>query len=189
MDSSHQDVLDLAVQHGRIRPRDLNERGPPAVALTRLVRQGRTQRVGRGPNAMPNRTVSEHGVLARVAHKHPQAPVCLLSALRVHDFTTQSPFEVWLAIPNKARSPKMGFPPLRIVRFSGVALTEGIEKRFINGVPVRATNIARTVVDCIKFRKNIGPDVALEALPEAWRARRLSMDESGAMQRCAVWPM
>ena len=83
----------------------------------------------------------------------------------------------------------MDYPPLRIVRFSGVALTEGIEKRFINGVPVRAINVARTVADCIKFRKNIGPDVALEALPEVWRARRLSMDESGAMPRCAVWPM
>lgn len=103
MDSSHQDVLDLAVQPGLIRPRHLNERGPLAVALTRPVRQGRTHRVGRGPYAIPNRTVSEHGELARVARKHPQAPVCLLSALRVHDLTTQSPLEVWLAIPSKVR--------------------------------------------------------------------------------------
>jgi len=27
------------------------------------------------------------------------------------------------AIPNKARAPKMDYPPLRIVRFSGEALT------------------------------------------------------------------
>ena len=110
-------------QRGLIRPRDLTERGLPTVALTRLVRQGRLQRVGRGLYALPDRPVSEHNALAEVARKHPQAIVCLLSALRFHDLTTQSPFEVWLAIPNKARAPKMDYPPLRIVRFSGAALT------------------------------------------------------------------
>ena len=106
--------------------------------------------------------------------------VCLLSALRLHELTTQSPFEVWLAIPNKARSPKMDYPPMRIVRFSGAALTEGtegIEERVIDGVLVRVTNVARTVADCFKFRNEIGLDVALEAMQEAWRAKRMSMDE------------
>jgi predicted transcriptional regulator of viral defense system len=54
--------------------------------------------------------VSEHGTLAEVASKHPQAIVCLLSALRVHDLTTQSPFEVWLAIPNKGKRPANPIP-------------------------------------------------------------------------------
>ena len=126
---------------------------------------------------MPDRSVSEHGTLAEAARKHPQAIVCLLSALQVHDLTTQLPFEVWLAIPNKARAPKMDYPPLRIVRFSGTALTDGIEEHPIDGVTVRVTNVARTVADCFKFRNKIGLDVAMEALREAWRARRVSMDE------------
>lgn len=177
MESSHQAVLDLAAQHGLIRPRDLIELGLPSVALTRLVRQGLLTRVGRGLYAHPDRMVSEHGTLAEVARKHPQAIVCLLSALRVHELTTQAPFEVWLAIPNKARSPKMDYPPLRIVRFSGAALTDGVEDHQIDGVSVRVTNVARTVADCFKFRNKIGLDVAMEALHEAWRAKRLSMDE------------
>ena len=45
----------------------------------------------------------------------------------------QSPFEVWLAIPNKARAPRMDYPPLRVVRFSGTALTEGIEEHVRQG--------------------------------------------------------
>jgi hypothetical protein len=45
----------------------------------------------------------------------------------VHVLTSQSPFEVWPAIPNKARAPKMEYPPLRIVLFSGAALTDGVE--------------------------------------------------------------
>jgi predicted transcriptional regulator of viral defense system len=177
MADSYQNILDLAAERSLIRPRDLTERGLPTVALTRLVRQGRLQRVGRGLYALPDRPVSEHNALAEVARKHPQAIICLLSALRFHDLTTQSPFEVWLAIPNKARAPKMDYPPLRIVRFSGAALTRGVEDHVIDGVPVRVTSVARTVADCFKFRNKIGLDVALEALQEAWRAKRASMDE------------
>ena len=177
MDSSHRSILDLAAQRGLIRPRDLDERGLPTVALTRLVRQGLLHRVGRGLYALPDRPVSEHGALAEVASRHPQAIVCLLSALRLHELTTQAPFEVWLAIPNKARAPRMDYPPLRIVRFSGAALTDGVEEHTVDGVPVRVTSVARTVADCFKFRNKIGLDVALEALQEAWRAKRVSMDE------------
>ncbi len=177
MSSSHQCILDLASQRGLIRPRDLDEHGLPTVALTRLVRQGLLQRVARGLYALPDRPVSEHATLVEAARKHPQAIVCLLSALRLHELTTQSPFEVWLAIPNKARAPKIDYPPIRIVRFSGAILTEGIKEQCVDGIPVRVTNIARTVVDCFKFRNKIGLDVALEALEEAWRAKRVSMDE------------
>ena len=177
MKSNYQSILSLARTHGIIRPRDLVAQGLPRVALTRLVRQGLLDRVARGLYASPDRSVSEHGTLAEVARKHPQAIVCLLTALRVHDLTTQSPFEVWLAIPNKARAPKLEYPPLRIVRFSAATLTDGIEDHQIDGVTVRVTNVARTVADCFKFRNKIGLDVAMEALREAWRAKRVSMDE------------
>jgi len=177
MNNTHQQILDLAKKHGLIRSRDLADKGLPRVALTRLVRQGLLTRVGRGLYSLPDRQISGQGALAEVAQKHPQSIVCLLSALRVHELTTQSPFEVWIAISNKARAPKMDYPPLRIVRFSGAALTEGIERHTIDGVNVRVTGVARTVVDCFKFRNKIGLDVALEALREAWRDKRVRMDD------------
>jgi predicted transcriptional regulator of viral defense system len=98
--------------------------------------------------------------------------------------TAQSPFEVWLAIPTKARAPRLDYPPLRILRFSEVGLAAGVEEHEIDGVPVRITGIARTVADCFKHRNKIGLDVALEALKEALkerrqgdRGRRVSIDE------------
>lgn len=86
------------------------------------------------------------------------------------------PFEVWVAIPNKARPPQMDYPPLRVVRFSKAALTEGIEEHQIDGVNMQVTNTARTIADCFKFRNKIGLDVAIEALQEAWRDNRVTMD-------------
>jgi predicted transcriptional regulator of viral defense system len=177
METSRQAILDLARKRGLIRPRDLEPLGLSRVTLTRLVRQGALTRVARGLYALPNRSISEHTALAEVARKHPQAIVCLLSALRFHELTTQSPFEVWLAIPNKARAPKLDYPPLRIVRFSGPLLAEGVEEHSIDGVPVRITSVAKTVADCFKYRNKIGLDVALEALREAWKGRRVGMDE------------
>ena len=177
MGSHNQKILDLARLHGLVRPKDLTQRGLPRIALTRLVRHGLLIRVGRGLYSLPDRPVTENVFIAEVSRKYPQGIICLLSALRVHELTTQSPFEVWLAIPNKSRPPKMEHPPLRIVRFSGVALTEGINEQQVDGVPVRITNIARTVADCFKYRNKIGLEVALEALEEAWKNKRTNMDE------------
>jgi predicted transcriptional regulator of viral defense system len=177
MESNNQKILALAHTHSLIRPCDLEAQGLPRVALTRLVRQGLLTRIGRGLYSIPDRSVSEYASLAEVARKHPQAIVCLLSALRFHDITTQSPFEVWLGIPNKARAPRMDYPPLRIVRISGAALIEGVEEHRVDGVPVRVTNIARTVADCFKYRNKIGLEVALEALQESVREKGVTMDD------------
>jgi predicted transcriptional regulator of viral defense system len=177
MDSHKQHLLELARRGQIIRSRELKAEGIPRVTLTRLVREGHLERVGNGLYSLPNMQVSEHTALAQVAKKCPRGIICLLSALRVHDLTTQSPHEVWLAIPGKARPPKLEYPALRIVRFSGQALTEGIVEHEFDGIGVRVTNIPKTVADCFKYRNKVGLDVALEALQEAHRSRRMEIDE------------
>jgi hypothetical protein len=51
-------------------------------------------------------------------------------------------------------------PRLRVARFSGAALTEGIEKYSKEGVPLRVYSAAKTVADCFKYRNKVGIDVA-----------------------------
>src|SRR5207302_4567454 len=120
---------------------------------------------------------TEHHSLAEVCKRVPHGVICLLSALRFHGLTTQSPFEVWLAIDRKARFPRVEHPTLRIVRFSSQALSEGVEEHDVEGVPVRVTTPARTVVDCFAYRNKVGLDVALEALRDCWRQKKASVDE------------
>lgn len=177
MENAHTPILDMARRQGLLRPRDVEAFGFSRMALSTLARQGKLTRLCRGLYALPDRPASEHATLAEVASKHPNVLVCLLSALQFHDLTTQSPFEVWVAIANKARAPKMDYPPLRIVRFSGDALTEGVEEHLVDGVTVQVTSVAKTVADCFKYRNKIGLDVALEALREAWNAKRVKMDD------------
>jgi predicted transcriptional regulator of viral defense system len=170
-------ILDLARSNGLIRTRDVESAGAPRAALARLTQEGRLVKLGRGLYVLPERAVSEHDSLAQVATRSPLGVICLISALRFHELTTQQTSEIWLAIAHKAHVPKMDYPPLRVVRMSGNALTEGVVQIDIDGAPVRVFCVAKTVADCFKYRNKIGTDVAIEALREAWRAKRASMDE------------
>ena len=177
MEAASVSLLDLAQGKALLRPSDAVARGHSRLYLAQLARRGLVHKVSRGLYALPQRKASEFASLAEVASKHPQALVCLLSALAFHGLTTQAPFEVWIAVDNKARAPQMPYPPLRIARFSGSALTEGGELHNIEGVPVKITSVPKTIADCFKYRNKIGLDVAMEALKEAWSAKRVSMDE------------
>ena len=180
-------VLALARQQGILRPRDLDARGIPRQHISRLLQRGQLERVGRGLYRLPGASATEHHTLAQAAKRVPSAVVCLLSALRFHNLTTQAPSEVWLAIGRKARRPVSHDISLHIVRFSPQALERGVSQHILEGVPVRVTTPAKTVADLFKYRNKIGLDVALDALREGWRDRRFSMDELWEMARvCRV---
>ena len=170
-------AIKLLEQTSLIRAGALNRQGVTAATLTRLVRSGVLLRVARGVYALPGSDISEHVTLAEASQRVPKGIVCLLSALRFHELTTQLPHEVWLAIPVKARAPSADSPPLRVVRFSGAALTEGIEEHEVDGVTVRITSPSRTVVDCFRFRNKIGLDIAVESLRDLRRTRDGSLEE------------
>jgi predicted transcriptional regulator of viral defense system len=170
-------VLELARRQGIIRPKDLEERGLPPEYLWQFYQKGKLERSGRGIYRLPTHELTEHYSLAEVAKVVPRGVVCLLSALRFHELTTQSPFEVWLAIDRKAHKPISGQAPLRIVRFSGEALSAGVEEHRIEGVRVKIYSPAKTVADCFKYRNKIGLDVAVEALRDCLRKRRATIDE------------
>jgi predicted transcriptional regulator of viral defense system len=170
-------VLDLLHQQGFLRPRDLPGHGIAPRSLGVLLRQGKLLRVGRGLYCLPDAGSTEHLSLAQASMRVPHGVVCLLSALQFHELGTQSPFQVWLALDRKARLPHVDYPPLRVVRFSGPALTEGMEEHQVEGVPVRVYNAAKTVADCFKYRNKIGLDVALEALRDCRRRRKCTNDD------------
>ena len=174
--SPENQVLELA-QQGLLRVCDLTSRGLHPEYLRRLYQKGLVRREGRGLYIAADVEISMHYGLAQVAKRVSHGVICLLSALSFHEIGTQLPHKVWMAIDRRAARPKMQFPPLRVMRFSGAALTEGIETYQIEGVPVQIFNPAKTVADCFKYRNKIGLDVALEALKECILDRRTTMDD------------
>lgn len=170
-------VMGLFRDQSILRPQDLHARGMAPASLSRLCRQGKLLRLGRGQYSLPGAGYTEHHSLAEACSRVPNGVICLLSALQFHQLGTQSPFQVWMAVDRKARRPQVDGLPLRVVRFSGLARTEGVEDHTIEGVTVRVYNPAKTVVDCFKYRNKIGLDVALEALRECRRHHKCTNDD------------
>jgi len=170
-------ILSLATNQSLVRPRDVEALGIAREFLLRLHRQGLLVRPARGVYALADSSVTEHHTLAIAAKRVPRGVVCLLSALRFHGLTTQDPHEVWMAIDFKAHKPSIESPALRVLRFSGRALAEGIATHVIEGVEVRIYCPAKTVADCFKYRNKIGVDIAIEALRDSLRTRKATVDE------------
>ncbi|MDQ6827308.1 MAG: type IV toxin-antitoxin system AbiEi family antitoxin domain-containing protein [Gemmatimonadota bacterium] len=170
-------VLALARDKRMLRAHDLTPFGISREVLRRLEASGQLERRARGIYAPTDVPPTEQATLVAATVRVRHAVVCLLSALRFHDLTTQNPSEVWLAIDRKAWSPMVRDLPLRIVRFSGRALTMGVERHIVDGVKIAVYGPAKTVADCFKYRRKVGTDVAIEVLQEVWRSRRSSIDE------------
>ena len=170
-------TLDLVKRLGLVRPKDLNQHGIPVIYLRRLLHRGELVQPARGVYAVTGHEPTLHHSLAMVSKRIPRGVVCLLSALAYHDIGTQLPSVVWLAIDQRSRPLVTTNLPAKIVRFSAQSLVEGVEEHSVEGVTVRITNPAKTVADCFKFRNKVGLDIALEALRDAWRKRKVTMVE------------
>lgn len=162
---------------GVFRLKEAKALGIHAEQIRRWTRQGHLTRLGRGLYASAAAEPTEFHTLAEVAKRVPKGIVCLLTALRFHALGTQHPRQVWLAVDRRAAIPRLDVAPIRIVRMSGAALTTGIDVHEVEGVTVRVTSPARTVVDSFKFRNRIGIDVAVEALRDYRRLRKGTADE------------
>ena len=160
-----------------LRSIDLEKSGIKRIEISRYVTAGELRRLRRGLYCLPDYRQNEHGDLAIVGKQVPEAVICLLSALRFHELTTQAPAEIWIAIDRKARAPSLNVPSLRVLRFGQAALSHGVELRSIEGVPVRITSVEKTIADCFKYRSKVGIDVALEALKDATRRKLISQNE------------
>lgn len=174
--SKKDQILEIMKDVGALRPRDLDDYEIPRGYLHRLHENNQVIRSSRGIYMLPEADITEDHSLVEASKRVPKGVICLLSALRFHGLTTQAPFEVWMAIDNKARHPTVDYPQLRIVRFSGEALTTGIQTEEIEGIPVRIYNPAKTVADCFKYRNKIGLDVAREALSDCRQRKLCSKD-------------
>jgi len=170
-------ILKLARNSGVVSTADVRSHGIHHEYLRQMCAKGELVRLARGLYSLPDADVTTHHGLAQAAKAVPKGVICLLSALRFNEIGSQAPYEVWVALDRRAARPRAKYPRMRIVRFSGKALTEGVDEHTIEGVKVRIYRPAKTVADCFKYRNKIGLDVALEALREVLRDRKCSTDE------------
>ena len=175
--SRQQQILELARIKGIIRAEDVETVGISRNYLYRMHKEGLLEKSAVGLYALPEAPVTENWSLVEISKRMPQAVACLISALSYHMITTQIPHEIWLAIPRGSWRPEVEYPPLNLIYVSEPAYSFGVQEHVINGVTVKIYSPAKTVADCFKFRNKVGLDVAIEALREAWRSRKVTIGE------------
>ena len=164
-------ALEVARRQGIARGRDFDAVGVPRVYLQRLRDEGVLEQVGRGLYKLAGTESSSGASLAEATRIQPKGIIGLLSALQVHNLTTQTPHAIWMLLGPKDWAPTNPSVSLKIIRASGEALTAGVENHQIDGVAVPITSTAKTVADCFKHRNTIGLDVAIEALRDLLKAK------------------
>jgi predicted transcriptional regulator of viral defense system len=175
MPSKQDQVLALVRKRKVLRLKDVTAHGLHPESLRRLYQKGILVRCDRGVYRLAEGRFSERLSLAEVSKRVPNSVVCLLSALLFHEIGTQLPNAVWLAVKRGAALPRGVHTRVRIVTVSEPPFSAGIEKHEIDGVRVKVYCPAKTVADCFKFRSEVGLDVVLEALRDAWRKRKVTM--------------
>lgn len=158
-------IENLFLEHGgQLRMSEAIAAGVSRYMLYRLRDKGLIEQLSRGLYRLANLPPVSDPDLISVSLKYPHAVLCLLSALSMHEITTEIPRQIFIAMPRASRIPMPQHPPLSVHRFSGEAYSEGIETRQMDDFVIKVYCVEKTLADCFKFRNQIGMDVVLEAL-------------------------
>jgi predicted transcriptional regulator of viral defense system len=147
-----------------LRTKDALRLGIHPETLYGMRDSGGLASLGRGLYRLSDLPPLGNPDLVTVAMKVPSGVICLISALALHELTTQIPHEVYLALPRGTEPPRLDHPPLRVFWFSKSAFEFGVEAHQLDGQQVRIYSAEKTIADCFKYRNKIGLDTAREAL-------------------------
>jgi predicted transcriptional regulator of viral defense system len=178
-------AISLLKQQGIVRLSELTEAGITATTVSRMKEKGLIHQLRRGLYQLPDASVGANHSLAEAAKIVSKGVICLTSALAFHELTDTIPSHIWIAIGPKDRRPKTDDPLLQIVRFTPLLLSEGVKEHKIEGVQVKITEPARTIVDLFRYRRSAGTryqkspglNLALEGLRKALRERKATPAE------------
>ena len=192
-------LLDLAALKQTLRPKDLERAGIPRNYLGKLVRRGKLQKLARGLYTTDAIVATENISLLEVSHRLSKGIICLLSALRFHDIGSESPSEVWIALPQRFRwNPKVGgaghhprvsYPPVRIVRFSEEALQFGVQEHRIGEEPFGCSVLPKPLLIVSSSETKLVPTLQSKPCVTVIGRRKRGWTNFGMPRRCAASQM
>ena len=186
MTPAQEKIEKLLQQQKPFTAEEAHTAGISAQMLAHYCRKGKLERACRGIYTPPETEITQYPEIELLVRKKTDFVVCLISALQIHEFTTQLANTLWLAIRQGARIPSVQFP-IHCIRLTDAVYSYGIEERELNGLKFKVFSAAKTVADCFKFRNKIGLDVALEALKEGYRKKMFTPSElHNAAEICRV---
>jgi predicted transcriptional regulator of viral defense system len=159
-----------------IRSSEMKKHGIHRQTLKRAVDRGVVRKIARGLYVRPGFPFDfEHRIIL-ACQCVPHGIVCLESALRLNGIVSTESDLIWMAIDHKARKPALTGLNIRFVRFSGQALTQGVLNTRMHGEVVRVYSVAKTVADCLKYRRKLETELLTKAIDEALHQTRCTRE-------------
>jgi predicted transcriptional regulator of viral defense system len=156
---------------GNIQMSEAISKGISRTMLYTLLEDNVIEKISRGFYRLKEMESLTNPDFVTVALRAPSSVICLTSALSFHDITTQISRKIHLAFVKKSAAPLIENPPIQVHWFSKESFQAGIETHNIDDVTVKIYNPEKTIVDCFKFRDQIGIDVFIESV-KLYRARK-----------------
>lgn len=168
---TQEEVRRLFRQQGLLRTSEALALGVHPETLYRMRDEGELEQIVRGVYRLADASPLDHPELVAVAERVPGAVVCLISALALHEMTTEIPHEVHIAVRRGSTRPTIHEIPVRVYTFHKEAFQTGVTEHPLDGASVRVYSPEKTLVDVFRYRNRLGLDVFLEAL-NFYRKRR-----------------
>ncbi|WP_084074878.1 hypothetical protein [Demequina sp. NBRC 110052] len=162
----------------------LADHGLTRHRLDRLISAGAYERIAPGLFLRAGAADDTTAAWMATAVRRPEATLCLLSALALHDLTDEIPARSHIAIPRGMGPIESPTAPITWHRFD--AATFGIgrrEHRLPGGLSIGLYSAERTIIDVYRLRHEWGSDLATGALK---RWLRLHRGSAGALLTMAA---
>jgi predicted transcriptional regulator of viral defense system len=156
----------FADNNGILRVSTAIDLGVPKHVIYQMVEAGELIREAQGIYRLKETEPLGNPDLVQISLRVPRAVIGLISALYFHELTTQIPHQVHIALPRDVKTPRIGYPPIKVYHFSKPSYEAGIEEYTLDGVKVKIYSQEKTIADCFKFREKIGAEIAREALKD-----------------------
>jgi len=179
-----QTTKEVFQKHSVLRRREALKLGVPEYIIYEMTKSGELIQEARGIYRLAESDPPSNPDLVNVSLLIPRGVVFLISALYFHRLTTQIPHQIYIALPRGTNYPKVEYPPVKAFVRSEKQYSAGVEEHIIDGVKVRVYSREKTVADCFRYQKQIGKDVALEALKDYMSAA--SRNVSGLMEYARI---
>lgn len=173
-----QELINFFKSHGGVvRFADILKAGFHPDLLIAIEKARKVEKIARGLYRITNYSPGSHPDFVIASLQAPKGVICLISALSFHEATSEIPRYVDIAIPQGTHANRIKYPPVKFYRFAPKTWKAGVEEHEIEGYKIMIYNLAKTIVDCFKFRNRIGVAIARDALKVAVTEKKIKPKE------------
>ena len=174
-----EDILHyIKANGGLVRYQDFKDQGFQPRKIRELLDSGKIEKLKSGLYTLPDQNVHSFRIVQMAI---PKSVIALISALAWYNLTTQNPDQVYIAIPQSEKPPKLEWPPISVHYFSARIYQAGIRRIQIDGHDIQIYDREKSICDMFRFRKQLGEDIALEALTRYLNSEKRDLNKLSEM--------